>query len=477
MSGVVAGDVCRLTVVTPKGSADLALPGGIPVGDLLPTLFRYADPEHAALPATGPGWVLQRAGEPALDPDGTVESLGLRDGEILHLRQESAALPPIQFDDLADGVATAVRQQPGRWRPELTRHLFLSAAGAVLGLVFVALLLAGPVRPRATVAGGCAVLLVAAGAVCSRALAQRVPAALLGVAAIPFGALCGWLSITGAGAPAAVRATVAGPAALAIGPATGPNLLAAGAAGTLVGVLGLVLVGVTRAVFLSATGPLAAAALGGGLATALELPAAGVAGLLATAALALEVWAPSAAAGLARLRLPFLPGDEQQLQQDIEPTPGREVLARAARAAGFLDVLSVTAGLVCAACFVVLAPAPGWAPPVLVAVLAGALLVRSRVLIGGWQRLAMAGAGAAGIASLTLVTIVRADPATRPWWLFAAAPAVAALVFGASYLPDRRLRPLWGRAADLAETLLGLLAIPVLVQVLGLYAWARSLGG
>jgi hypothetical protein len=140
-------------------------------------------------------------------------------------------------------------------------------------------------------------------------------------------------------------------------------------------------------------------------------------------------------------------------------------------------VLSVTAGLVCAVSFVVLIPGKGWAPPVLVAVLAGALLLRSRVLIGGWQRLALAGAGAVGVAGLIVAAIVRAEPATRPWWLLASAPVVGCLVFAAWYLPNRRLRPLWGRAADLAETVMGLLAVPVLVQVLGLYAWARSLGG
>jgi hypothetical protein len=56
--------------------------------------------------------------------------------------------------------------------------------------------------------------------------------------------------------------------------------------------------------------------------------------------------------------------------------------------------------------------------------------------------------------------------------------AFAACLLAASRaLPGRRVLPYWGRAADLAETLTALGLIPLVFQVLGLYAYVRGLTG
>ncbi|MFC1436454.1 EsaB/YukD family protein, partial [Streptacidiphilus sp. N1-3] len=154
-------EVCRLTVVGPGGSADLAVPVATPVSALLPVLLR-----RLGAPAVEPGtaWVLQRLGEDPLDPDGTVESHRLRHGETLHLRPADDPLPALHFDDLADGVAHVVSARPGRWEPRTTRGLALALSVLALLALAVGLLGGGPGAATALGAGTTAVLLGAAAA-------------------------------------------------------------------------------------------------------------------------------------------------------------------------------------------------------------------------------------------------------------------------------------------------------------------------
>ncbi|MFD8749361.1 EsaB/YukD family protein [Kitasatospora sp. NPDC059577] len=73
--------VRRLTIVGPHGLVELALPVAVPITRLLPMVLRYvAGPE-----AGERTWVLRHPGGPELDPEGTPLSLGLADGDVLHL--------------------------------------------------------------------------------------------------------------------------------------------------------------------------------------------------------------------------------------------------------------------------------------------------------------------------------------------------------------------------------------------------------
>jgi hypothetical protein len=69
------------------------------------------------------------------------------------------------------------------------------------------------------------------------------------------------------------------------------------------------------------------------------------------------------------------------------------------------------------------------------------------------------------------------DESVRPYVLLAASLLTGALLFGASYLPNRRLLPFWGRSADILETMMGIIAVPILLQVIHVYGWARGLSG
>lgn len=86
-------------------------------------MLSYAGGELAEQGLDHGGWVLQRLGDEPLDEEQSADALELRDGDTLYLRPRRAALPPVHFDDLVDGVATGVQERGDSWRPELTHHV------------------------------------------------------------------------------------------------------------------------------------------------------------------------------------------------------------------------------------------------------------------------------------------------------------------------------------------------------------------
>ncbi|HEX2299620.1 MAG TPA: EsaB/YukD family protein, partial [Pseudonocardiaceae bacterium] len=160
-----AADICRLTVSAPSGRTDLAVPASTTVAALLPVLLKHAADEEDL----GGRWALQRLGEAPLDLDGTPETLGLRDGDVLHLRPKQDVLSPLRFDDVADGVATAIGARPDRWRPPLTRGLCIGLACLALAAL-AALVVQGGSDPLVPYTCG----LIAFGLVVGCALTTRV---------------------------------------------------------------------------------------------------------------------------------------------------------------------------------------------------------------------------------------------------------------------------------------------------------------
>ena len=94
-----------------------------------------ANLEKAEAGAVAGGWALQRLGEQPFDPTGTPESLDWLEGEELYLRQAEDPLPELDFDDLAEGVATVVNRRDDRWQPEYRRVLFLLLSVVARGAI------------------------------------------------------------------------------------------------------------------------------------------------------------------------------------------------------------------------------------------------------------------------------------------------------------------------------------------------------
>jgi type VII secretion integral membrane protein EccD len=460
-------EVCRLTVAGPGGSADLAVPVSVPLSALLPVLLRHlGQPAGPGAAAPGTPWVLQRLGEDPLDPDGTAESHGLRHGDVLHLRPADTPLPALHFDDVADGVAHVVSARPGRWRPEATRRLALALAALALLALAAALLGGGPGAETASGAGVAAVVLAVGCALAARGTGRGAGDA-------------GVVVLTGVGASA-----FAGLAGLTFraGPHGGyapgqPGVLVAAAcvavvAGALLAVRALPAL-VPGTLLLTAL----AGAAGAGLMRAGNWHGAQAVAVVAVALFVLGHFGPRLALRAARLRVPLLPHNAEELQQEIDPEPLERVERRVTIANACLDTLSLGSGLVYAAGFWYSAHARGWIGWVLPLVLAGAVLLRGRGLTRTLQRVPLVLAGAFGLAVLLLVRAAPGGGVDRAAVLAVLLLAAAALLLAALRLPTARLLPVWGHTGDLLETISTVALLPLLLQALHAYSAFRSLAG
>ena len=109
------------------------MPVHVPLIDLLPALLGHLGENLADTGLEHDGWVLQRLGDPPLREELSVAALGLRDGDVVHLRPRADQLPPLDFDDLIDGVAIGISGRSDRWRPEMSRRLLAGLLGGVAG--------------------------------------------------------------------------------------------------------------------------------------------------------------------------------------------------------------------------------------------------------------------------------------------------------------------------------------------------------
>ncbi len=459
---VGSGEVCRLTVYGPRSWIELAVPVHVPLADLLPTFLSHLGNELATTGLDHGGWVLQRLGEPPLDEDLGTAALGLYDGDIVHLRPRDEQLPPVDFDDLVDGVAAGIAERKDAWRPESTRRLAL--AGAALALAAGALLapVLGSGTLVAAVAGAVTVMLLLAGTAAVRSFGDGAAGALLGVAAIPFAALAG-LALPVLHRPVAVGGVL-----------TAPGLLAAGVFVAVAAVVAWFGTGRLRADMsgVAVAGVLAAAAgllgmhtgPGGRAAAAILLPV----------VLLLGFVTPSVAAKLAGLRVRPLPASPGEFQQDIDPEPAGPLLARATIADDCITAIYVALATVCIGLLLVLARLPGRGPALLVLAASVLVLLHSRELVGARQRVAMLAPGVIGLLALVLVHCQQRPGGLRLLVLICFLLLALLACVAARVLPGRRLLPHWGLVGDITHWVAAAAIISLALSVAGVFALVRG---
>ncbi|MFG1696173.1 type VII secretion integral membrane protein EccD [Nonomuraea sp. NPDC049309] len=453
-------DLCRVTIVTPRGFLDLGLPPDIPLGNLLPTVLRIAGEGLAEAGLAHGGWALQRLGGPPFDPGVTLAELQVRDGELLHLRPRGHELPEPVFDDVADAVATGVAERTGRWQPGLTRTYGLRAAACLLALGAAALPLAGPPwTPPALVAGIVAVLLLMVAVALSRALGDTRSGAVLGYAALPYGFVAGLV------APAS-GASVLQPDNLLS--ACGVTLMLATATGFAVAQGLPAFLGIAAAAFCGL--------LGSGAVMAFGLPAAGVAAVLGALAVGLTTVIPSLSFRLAGMPLPALPTTAEELRRETGDLDGELVIDKTVVADRFCAGLLGTVSLVVLGAQALLTLEGTWAALVMSAALSLSLLMRARVFEGRGQRAWLLPAALAGVA---LPLAAAALTATGSLLLYAIVPGVVVLALGVTgttlWLAGSRPSPFWGRVGDIFDILLMIALIPLALAVMNLYETIRGL--
>ncbi|MPY57833.1 type VII secretion integral membrane protein EccD [Streptomyces spongiae] len=465
MTDIQVANLCRVTVRAPARTVDLAVPSDVPVADLLPTVISYGGEDLEESGLEHGGWVLQRLGGPPLDPESTLDSLGLRDGEALHLRPRTEALPEVHLDDLVDGISTTMQQRPFGWSPEAGRRLLhaLAVATLTLGIVFLAL----PGSPgwlRALVASAAGLLLLAGAGSAARAVGDSGAGSVLGLMATPYFALAGWLlpggELSGAGGDAVL----------------GARLLAASAAAGGAAVLALAAVGMYPALFLGTASVAVAGALGAAL-IILELTPEQAAGAVVVVVVLFGGFVPSLSFRLSGMRMPPLPTNVQQLQQGIDPYSASDVEVRATMADGWMTAFYTAIGLVCLPCLAMLVADPNLARVLTVVALSLLLLLHSRGLGNVLQRLVLTTAGAWGTVLLLFAAARALDPEGRLTLTAGLLVLTAALTIASWTVPGRRLVPYWGRAAELLHSLAAISMLPLTLWSMGVYGMLRGING
>lgn len=441
---------------------DVALPAEVPLVDLLPAVLPQFGAEWVEQGADHEGWVVQRLGEPPLDEDRTPTELNLLDGETLYLRPRADQFSPIDFDDLVDGVAEQIRQDPGAWTAGRTRWMLLLGAAVVFLATLPVLLAAGPVVGKVAIAAGVTVVLLCGAAVLARAARELVAAVMVAGVAVCYATVTGWLFVLAVDPPASVAVALTG-----------------AAVATLIGLcLGLAAVADAAALFAAALAFVLMLLVFGlivSLSPATPPQAASIAIVVSVVA---GMFIPVTAFRLSGLSLPLLPTNADELRDDIDPVPHRVVVERGAVAVGYAKALHVGLGAAQVVLLLTLVGGPGIFPPILTATVGLLLFIRTRHLNGIVQRWSMlVPAGAAMLADLAYL-IGRLGFVDRVLALWFPVLLVAVLLLVLSMqLPGRRLRPYWGRAFDILETVTAVAVLPLVLAVLHVYELMRGLAG
>src|SRR3954447_25853014 len=136
--------LARVTISAPQRRVDVALPEHVPLAELLPEVLRHAGEGLADDGEKHGGWLLRRTDGVALTTAQGLFPQGVRDGEVLHLVPARDDWPELEYDDVVEAIAEGARRRGSAWTASSTRTATLAAAGVLLGVGLIAVLLAGP---------------------------------------------------------------------------------------------------------------------------------------------------------------------------------------------------------------------------------------------------------------------------------------------------------------------------------------------
>lgn len=457
-------DLARVTVISPTRRVDLALPGAVTLGELLPSIVRFSGHEAGTPQEAVHGWVLQRFGDDPLDPNALISKLTIRDGETLYLRQRDNAMPDAAFDDVVDAVSSTTMKRPS-WLPRHSQTFTI----VVLGIVLTLLPLAVMVMQMSTTAigkrgywGATIDLVLALGAAIaaialSRAAGKYEVSAALAWSAVALAGMGGYqlvdvpdLSVRFVLA-SALMLIMATSCALAAGVTT-MGLFAAATTS------GLVLIASVIAALVHNS--------------AVEASAIGVAVLLAA-----TVYLPSLSYRLAQIQLPALPTTSEAILSDDEPVQS-DIVQRAMLADRILAALLAAACVAMVLFSGVLLWHGNWWRVGLAAAVGIALLMRARAFVGRAQRAALLIGGVAIVlpAALTGLMLLELVPALQMALLIPLIAVVAvALTHYASVGYAKISSPTAGRFGDILEWLSVMSVVPLALGVLGTYGWIQTM--
>lgn len=438
----------------------MALPEHAAIAELLPGLLARAGEGLADQGVAGGGWQLRRADGTAFDLNRTLGSHRVRDGEILHLTPRRINWPEPEYDDLVDAIATGAGRTGGAWGPRHTRQAGLAAGATVVLFGLVAVLHTGPPwTSPALWSLTIAVLLLTAGVVLARSVGDAGAGAALGAVALPFAFLGGGLSLAG-GHP--------------LTELTAGHWMLAGAALLLAALAGYLGVTAAQPLFAAAATAGLATVLGGLLAMTADLAGYQAAAVIAGGLLMLSIAFAPLALRLGKVPMPVLPRSTADLVRDDPQPPLARVHAAVARADGLLTGMLAGASVVAMCGQALLVSSRTVSSVVLVAVLSIGFLLRARLYPVLRQRVPLLATGLFGTGCLVAGPFTAVPLASGVALLLAVAAGVIA---AGILLSTRAANPYLGRFAEYSEIVVMAAVVPVACWVLGLYAYARGLGG
>ncbi|GAB3238710.1 type VII secretion integral membrane protein EccD [Kineosporia babensis] len=457
--------LARVVVMTPKRRLTVALPEQIPVAALLPALLRQGGEDLAVDGLATGGWVLRKVDGTALDATRGLAPQGISDGELLCLVPLNQEWPEPEYDDVVDVIADGARRAQRAWTPAFTRACGLGVTVASVVLLTVVLLLTpGSTGPAAIVLLALAAVLTIGGAALSRVLADAKAGAVVA-------------------APAGLVA-LAGGVLLAQGPDQpwlGPGQLMTGAAAMLLfSVAGLLGVAERRHIFIGSTVTALGALAGAALVTIWPgtVDRVDAAAVVTTVLLLLSPAFPLLSVRLARIPLPSVPRDMDDLRSNDTGPAFPDVVVRVVRSTDILTGLMLGTALITVTGLAILAADGSTVPLVLAGLIALAHLLRARMLVAARQRLMPLLTGLLGLAVTVAGTGFALGEAQRlayvvPFLVLVAIGSCAAALVYSRQQPSPRA----GRWADIFDVLLTLATAPLTASVLGLYAYVRGLAG
>lgn len=445
---VSTSGLVRVTVASGTRRVDLVLPGAVPVAELVPELARSVGLLDAATVFGGYRLMTPEGRELAGDSGLVIQ--GVEDGGLLTVTAGVDDPPPRVYDDVVEAMTDVVEQDLKPWEPASGRRTALSAAGLLMALGAVALLI-----QRGSLLAAAAAVVVAAALVVGAIVLSRVQREAETAVAVA------WMG--------AVYAAVAGLMLVTDGRFFGLPVACAGAGALVAGLVALVGLGEGRTLVIP---PVVVGAIF--LATGLVMNAAAFdPAVVLTTALVLVVLAGSVFPWLA-LGATGTTVDQLYSVADITSDPAEidpaRVGADARVAHEILVAVSATVGLL----LVLIAPLAvslGLSGTLLAVLACLVVMLRTRQYRTGSEVLVGLVSGILGLVSVA-VAMLWLHPEWRPTAAVALA-ATGAVLLLVTLLPStpsvRR-----GRLGDVAETAALVALLPLLVLAVGIYAAIRG---
>lgn len=444
---VTASGLVRVTVSSGSRRVDLVLPGAVPVAELVPELARSVGLLDPATVYAGYRLVTAEGRE--LAGDAGLVMQGVEDGGLLTVAAGVDDEPPRIYDDVVEAMTDVVEHDLRPWEPAAGRRTALCAAGLLMLLGAVALL----VQRGALLAGVAAVVVASALVVGSVVLsrAQREPEAAVAVA---------WMG--------AVYAAVAG--LVLVDPGTpGPALAAAGGAAMVAGLVSLLGLGAGRPLVLPPVVVGAVFLITGLLLRSFDVDAAVVLTVGLVAVVVLGSLAPWLALGATSTSVDQL-FEVADITAEPRPIDPDRVAADARLAHEILVAVTATVGLV----VVLVAPVAvslGVFGAVLAVTCCLVVMLRTRQYRTGAEVLVGLAAGILGLLA-TAGAALWMHPDWRPTVAVLLA-ASGALLLAVTLLPStpsvRR-----GRIGDVTEAVALLALVPLLLVAVGVFSAIRG---